>query len=371
MLIRELMSFLEQLAPPSLQENYDNSGLLIGSQDAEINKALISLDLTEEVLDEAIKNKCDIIISHHPLIFGGVKRLNGKNFVERIIAGAIRNDIAVYAIHTNLDNMHTGVNRKICDLLGLKDCKILEPKNGLLRNLITYVPNVRLESGKYAPDSVREALAEAGAGQIGDYDNCSFNVEGKGTFRALAGAEPFIGKPNELVSQEETRLSVVFPAWMEASVLKALKSAHPYEEVAFELISLENAHQNIGAGMIGELNSEMNVNDFLRHVKEKMNTACIRYAKSDGKAIRKVAVCGGSGSFLLKSAMSQGADALITGDFKYHQFFDGEGKILIADIGHYESEQFTIDLLYDAIREKYRNFALLKTEINTNPVNYF
>ncbi len=371
MLIRELTSFLESLAPLSLQESYDNSGLLIGDPASEISKALISLDVTEEVIREAIENKCDIIISHHPLIFSGIKKLNSKNSTERIIISAIKNNIAIYAIHTNLDNVSTGVNRKICDVLGLENCKILEPKTGLLKQLITYVPDKTLDNGKNVPDAVREALWSAGAGSIGDYDSCSFNVEGKGTFRALPGATPCIGNVNELSKQDEQRISVVFPAYLEGKVLRALFSAHPYEEVAYELISLDNENQEIGAGMIGELPEAMNEPNFLKFVKDTMHTSCIRHTDLLNKEIKRVAVCGGSGSFLLKAAMANGADAFITADFKYHQFFDAEGKILIADVGHFESERFTIDLLHDAIHEKFRNFALLKTLINTNPVNYF
>ena len=256
-------------------------------------------------------------------------------------------------------------------MLGLKNCKILEPKKGLLKQLITYVPNTAFENGKHAPDVVRDALWSAGAGAIGDYDSCSFNVEGTGTFRALPGATPYIGTINELSAQDEVRVSVVFPAYLEGKVMQALFSAHPYEEVAYELIPLDNEHQAVGAGMIGELPEAMNEPNFLKFVKETMHTSCIRHTDLLNGEIKRVAVCGGSGSFLLKAAIANGADAFITADFKYHQFFDAEGKILIADVGHFESEQFTIDLLHDAIHEKFRNFALLKTLINTNPVNYF
>lgn len=370
MLIKELVSQLEKLAPLSLQEDYDNSGLLIGNENDEITKGLISLDLTEAVLQEAIDKQCDIIISHHPLIFSGLKRLNCKNYVERIIAKSIKHDIAVYAIHTNLDNVTNGVNKRICDVLGIKEHKILAPQKGLLRNLTTFVPNINLEDGRFAPDAVREALWKAGAGHIGEYDNCSFNVEGKGTFRALQGAKPLIGKEQELVFQDETRISVIFPNYLKNRIIQALKQSHPYQEVAYDLISLENQHTDIGAGMIGNFETEKEETWFLEFVKDKMKTSCIRHSPKLGRSVQKVAVCGGSGSFLLKNAIANGADAFITSDFKYHQFFDADGKILVLDIGHFESEQFTIDLLYDEIQKNFPNFALLKTTINTNPVNY-
>jgi dinuclear metal center YbgI/SA1388 family protein len=370
MLVNEITSYLESWAPASLQESYDNSGLLVGNPGMEIQKALITLDITEEVLKEAAENGCTLIIAHHPIIFGSLKRINGNNSVERIVMAAIKNDIALYAIHTNLDNVISGVNQKIAEKLGIKNGKILDMKRGLLRKLVTFCPNTLLEDGTPAPVAVRNALWEAGAGLLGNYDRCSFNLEGVGTFRALEGADPYIGEEGELVKQDEVRIEVIFPVYKQNNVIKKLWDTHPYEEVAYDIFALENEFQETGAGLIGELEEPMDEMDFLQHVKKVMKAGCVRYSPLLNRKIKTVAVCGGSGSFLLKNAIAKKADAFVTADYKYHQFFDAEGKILIADIGHYESEQYTIDLIYDRLREKFPNFALLKSRVNTNPINY-
>ncbi len=330
----------------------------------EIKGALICLDSTENVIDEAIKNGCNLVISHHPVIFSGIKKLNGKNYVERVLIKAIKNDIAIYAVHTNLDNIRLGVNNMICNRLGLSDTRILAPVHGLLKKLVTYCPE------KDSP-SVKAALFEAGAGSIGNYDECSFSAPGTGTFRGNEHSNPSIGSRGKREMVNEERIEVIFESRRQQTLLQALKSAHPYEEVAFDIYSLDNQHQNVGAGMIGYLKEPLGVDSFLRHVKTTMLTECIRYTSVNKTTIEKVAVCGGSGSFLLGHAIGAGADALVTSDFKYHQFFDGEQKILIADIGHYESEQFTKELLYSFLKEKFTTFALRLSETNTNPINYF
>lgn len=368
--IGKITSYLESLAPLSLQESYDNSGLQVGSKDTLIDKALIALDVTEEVVQEAIDHKCGLIISHHPVIFGGLKRLNGNSMAERVIMTALKNDIALYAIHTNLDNIKEGVNKKIADKLGLQNVSILEPKKGLLKKLVTYCPEMHDENGLSAVEKVKNTLFDAGAGKIGNYDQCSYNLKGIGTFRPNEGAHPTLGTLNKQEKVEETRIEVIFPEYLERKILETLFQNHPYEEVAYDLYRLENEHQYIGSGMIGELSEAMEEIDFLHYVKEKMQSKMIRHTPVINKKIKKVALCGGSGSFLLKTAMRQNADAFVTGDFKYHQFFDAEGKILIADIGHYESEQFTVELLYEILRKKFTNFALLNSRVITNPVNY-
>ncbi|RYD72122.1 MAG: Nif3-like dinuclear metal center hexameric protein [Sphingobacteriales bacterium] len=346
MLLHEITTYLERWAPLPLQESYDNCGLLIGHPGQEITGALITLDVTEEVLKEAAENNCNLIIAHHPLIFGGLKKLNGKNMVERIAIAAIKNDIAIYAIHTNLDNTLSGVNQKIADKIGLKNGKILDMKRQILRKLITFCPDTKLDDGRQAPDAVREALWKAGAGNIGNYDKCSTNSTITGTFRAGEDADPLIGEEGELVKQEEERIEVIFPFYKQNDIIKALWDTHPYEEVAYDILTLENEYQETGSGM------------------------SVRYSPLTNQKIKWVAVCGGSGQFLLKTAMAKGAHAFVTADFKYHQFFDAEGKILIADIGHYESEQFTVELIYDKLKEKFSTFALLKSKVNTNPINY-
>jgi len=359
-----LTDYLESLAPLAYQEDYDNSGLIVGKADQEVYQALISLDCTEAVVDEAIASNCQVIISHHPIVFRGLKKFNGKTYVERVVEKAIKNNIALYAIHTNLDNVLTGVNSRICETLGLTNTRILAPKHHLLKKLVTYVPAAQAEQ-------VRNALFHAGAGNIGNYSEASFNAEGTGTFKANEDANPYVGEPGIRHTENEVRIEVIYPATLESKILMALVLAHPYEEVAYDLYSLTNPNQQVGSGMIGELEIPVNEEYFLSIVKDKMRAHVIRHTALTGKHIRKVAVCGGAGGFLLKQAIAAGADIFITADYKYHEFFDAEGKILIADIGHYESEQFTQQFLYEIIRKKFATFAVRLTEINTNPVKYF
>jgi dinuclear metal center YbgI/SA1388 family protein len=364
MKISQLTAYLESIAPLAYQEDYDNAGLIVGRPDQEIHEALISLDCTEAVVDEAIANNCQLIISHHPIVFKGMKKFNGKTYVERVVEKAIRNNIAIYAIHTNIDNVIDGVNARICDMIGLKNCRILAPKAYLLKKLITYVPVSHA-------DEVRNALFEAGAGNIGNYSECSFNAEGKGTFKGNEYTDPYVGEPGKRHIENEIRVETIYPANLESKLLMALFLAHPYEEVAYDLYQLTNQNQLVGSGMIGDLDTPMEEEAFLSHIKEKMQAQVIRHTAFTGRQIKKVAVCGGAGSFLLKQAIAAGADMFITADYKYHEFFDAEGKLVIADIGHYESEQFTKQLLYDIIKNKFRTFAVRLTAINTNPVKYF
>lgn len=364
MKLSEIIAHLEQWAPPALQESYDNSGLIVGSPLTEITGIIVSLDCTEAVVDEAIKHGCNLIVSHHPIVFSGLKKLNGKNYVERTVIAAIKNDVALYAIHTNLDNVASGVNEKIAAQLGLKNTKILAPKSGLLKKLVTFSP-------KDAAEKVREALWSAGAGVIGNYDKTSYNIEGTGTYRGNESSNPVIGERGKLMHEPEERLEVIYPLHIEGKLLAALRASHPYEEIAYDLYPLTNPWQQVGSGMIGELAVPLGQNEFLGLIKNMLKAPVIRYTSMPGKQIKKVAVCGGSGSFLLSDAIRSGADAFVTADFKYHQFFDGEGKILIADVGHFETEQFTIDLLADRLKGIITTFAVRKTEINTNPINYF
>ncbi|WP_428328074.1 Nif3-like dinuclear metal center hexameric protein [Mucilaginibacter sp.] len=364
MKLSQLTAYFESLAPLAYQEDYDNSGLIVGHPDKDIYQALVSLDCTEAVVDEAIATNCQIIVSHHPIVFKGLKKFNGKTYVERVVEKAIRHNIAIYAIHTNLDSIMTGVNARICETLGLKNCRILSPKPNLLKKLVTYVPVNNA-------DEVRNALFNAGAGNIGNYSEVSFNAEGTGTFKGNDNTNPYVGEPGTRHLENEIRLETIYPAVLESKILMALVLAHPYEEVAYDLYNLSNHIQQVGAGMIGELELPIEEEAFLYHVKEKMHAHVIRHTAFTGKHIKKVAVCGGSGGFLLNHAISAGADIFITADYKYHEFFDAEGKLVIADIGHFESEQFTQQLLYEIITKKFTNFAVRLTEVNTNPVKYF
>jgi dinuclear metal center YbgI/SA1388 family protein len=361
---KEIIAYLESLAPRQLQEDYDNSGWQCGNPESEAKGVLLCLDVTEKVVEEAISTKCNLIISHHPVIFKGIKKLTGTDFVERILLKAIKNDISIYSIHTNLDAVHTGVNAKISEKLRLKNSKILAEKEKLLQKLAVFCPNEQAEK-------VRVAMCEAGAGNIGNYSDCSFNTEGTGTFKGNADSDPFVGKKGELQSEKEVRIEVILPEYLTSKVISAMIGAHPYEEVAFDIFPLKNAFPMAGSGMMGELEKEMDEQDFLKYVKEKMHTKMIRHTTFLNRKIKKVAVCGGSGRFLLERAKALGADVLITSDFKYHDFFDADGKILVLDIGHFESEQFTMSLLSDWITKKFNTFAVRITEINTNPVNYY
>lgn len=362
--LKNILTFLENIAPLRYQESYDNSGLLTGNADMQITGAIIALDCIEAVVDDAIANNCNLIITHHPIVFSGLKKFNGKNYVERTIIKAIKNDVAIYAIHTNLDNVHQGVNAKICEVLDLVNCKILAPKSGVLKKLVTFVPLAQAET-------VRKALFDAGCGAIGNYNEASFNTEGVGTFKANSGANPFVGEIGLQHQEPEIKIETIFESVHQSAIVKALLAVHPYEEVAYDIYALENQNQNVGSGMIGELPEAMEELDFLKLVKTNMQTDCIRHTALLSKKVKRVAVCGGAGSFLLNDAMAAGAQVFITGDFKYHQFFDADGKIVIADIGHYESEQFTKQLLYDLLVQNFNTFALHLTKVSTNPVNYF
>tara|TARA_B100000900_G_scaffold413068_1_gene436177 strand:- start:1706 stop:2800 length:1095 start_codon:yes stop_codon:yes gene_type:complete len=363
MKIREITNYLEQIAPLHYQENYDNSGLITGNKEYEVKQALITLDCTEKIVEEAIAKKCELIIAHHPIVFKGLKQLNGKNYVERTIIKAIQNNIAIYAIHTNLDNVHNGVNKKICDKLGISNCQVLAPKSDLLRKLIVFCPNTHA-------DKVRSVICNAGAGQIGNYDHCTFNSTGEGTFRGNENTNPFIGKQGEMYKETEIKIEAVFPYHKQEKILAAMYQEHPYEEVAYDIVSLHNTHQNIGSGMIGNLKNSIEIDDFLKFIKKQMKTDCIRYTKTVKKEVQKIAVCGGSGSFLLANAKQMQADVFITADFKYHDFFDAENDLVIADIGHYESEQFTKELIQDILKENFPKFATHLSKLNTNPINY-
>ncbi len=364
MKISEIISFLESVAHPSLQEHYDNAGLIVGDAGTECSGIVCALDATEEVVKEAVSKKLNLIIAHHPIIFSGLKKINEKNYAEKAVITAIKNDIAIYAIHTNLDNVINGVNGKIAAMLGLKNVSILSQKENTLKKLFTFVPVDKAEQ-------VRNAIFAAGGGYIGNYSECSFNAERTGTFKAGDETAPYVGGVGKQHQEKEIKIEVIFPAFLESKIIAAMKAAHPYEEVAYDVLNLSNTHQGIGSGVIGELSIPMDEISFLTQVKKISDVPVIRHTKLLGKPVRKVALCGGAGSFLVPRALASGADVYITADMKYHEFFDANERMLIADIGHYESEQFTIDLLKEILEKKFPNFAILKTEVITNPVRYF
>ncbi len=363
MKLKDIIRVFEKTAPFAFQESYDNSGLQTGNPEMEINAALICLDVTEEVMVEAVTLKVNLIISHHPLIFKEIKSLTGRNYTERILIRALKADIAILSVHTNFDNITAGVSSKICEKLDLKNISVLDAMKNNLVKLVFFVPDVHAEA-------VREKVFEAGAGVIGNYDMCSFNNRGEGSFRASETADPFVGEKGKLHFEKETRVETILPAVLTDQVVDALVKAHPYEEVAYDLYPLSNRYPSAGFGLTGELKEAMDEKPFLELLKIKFNAGCVRHTKLLNRKIKKVAVCGGSGSFLLGKAIESGAEVFISGDFKYHQFFEAENRIMIADIGHYESEQFTKELFYELLIKNYPKFALYLSEANTNPINY-
>ena len=363
MTIKDITNYLEELAPLQYAEDFDNVGLLVGNYNTKVTNVLVTLDTLESIVDEAIEKSCNLIVSFHPIIFSGLKKLNGNTYVERAVLKAIKNDIAIYAIHTALDNSLNGVSAKMAEILGLTNTKILLPKSGLIKKLTTYVP---IEEAK----KVRTALFNAGAGSIGNYDECSFNMRGIGTYLGNENSNPTIGEKGNLHQENETFISVIFEKHLEKNVLKSLLEAHPYEEVAYDIVATNNTHQHIGMGIIGNLTEEISEHDFLIFLKKQFNLKAIRHSKLLNKPIKKVAVLGGSGSFAIEAAKSSDADIYISADFKYHDFYKAENQLVLADIGHYESEQFTKNLLVDYLTEKFRNFAIILSKTNTNPINY-
>ena len=363
MKIKEVISALETFAPLPLQDGFDNAGLQIGLTDAEAAGALLCLDVTEAVVDEAIALGCNLIVSHHPLIFKGYKSIAGRDYVERCIMKAIKNDIVIFSMHTNLDNAPQGVNCKMAEKIGLTNLKVLEPKGNMLLKLVTFVPEAQAET-------VRQALFEAGCGCIGNYDSCSYSVEGKGTFRANKGCHPYCGKIGELHTEPEVRIETVLPAFMEKKVLKTLAEVHPYEEPAYDLYPLQNSWSQVGAGLVGELEEPETEGEFLKRIKKIFEAGCVKHSRMSGRLVSKVALCGGAGAFLLPKAVQAHADVFITGEVKYHDYFSYENDILIAEIGHYESEQYTKEILYSIIREMFPTLEVTMTRVNTNPVKY-
>jgi len=364
MTVSEIISLFEEFAPALYQESYDNSGLQAGNKDDEVTGALITLDVTEEVVDEAVDLGYNLIISHHPLIFKGLKSITANDPTGRIIIKALQKKINILSIHTNADNAGEGVNHYICRKIGLKDTSILCPLEGKLLKLSVFVPEDHAQN-------LREQIFNAGAGMIGNYDFCSFNTPGTGTFRGNENTNPFSGEKGKINIEKEIKIETILPVHLKNRVIKAMLAAHPYEEVAYDIYPLENRYSRYGLGMTGYLEGEVNQKDFLQVLKRVFKTGCIKHSRLTGKEVKKVAVCGGSGSSLLGNAIASGADVFVSSDFKYHQFFDAENKIVIADIGHFESEQFTKDLFYELLMKNFPKFAVRLSEVNTNPVFYF
>ncbi|MGB6152687.1 MAG: Nif3-like dinuclear metal center hexameric protein [Pricia sp.] len=363
MTVKDITDLLEELAPLGHAEDFDNVGLLVGDPQAKVNGVLVTLDTLENVVDEAISTNCNLIVSFHPIIFGGLKKLTGRDYVGRTVIKAIQNGIAIYSMHTALDNIQEGVNAKICEVLGIMHPQILIPKKDSIEKLVTYVP-------KKDAEALRTALFKAGAGAIGKYSDCSFSVTGTGSFKAGAGANPVKGEIGKLHYEEEVQLNLVYSKLNRSRIVKDLLKNHPYEEVAYEIVSLQNTNQHIGMGMVGELYESIEEKEFLEQVKQKMNVSVVRHSALLGKKVNKIAVLGGSGAFAIEAAKASGAQIFITADIKYHEFYKAENKLVIADIGHYETEQFTKNLLVDYLTKKIPNFAIRLAESKTNPIQY-
>ena len=363
MKIKEVVSALEMTAPLPLQDGFDNAGMQVGLTDAEVDGALLCLDVTEAVVDEAVARGCNLIVAHHPLLFKGCKRITGQTYVERCLLKAIQNGITIYAAHTNLDNAQGGVNFMIARRLGLEHVRILAPREDSLLKLVTFVPTAQA-------DEVRRALFTAGCGCIGDYDSCSYNLAGEGTFRASEGTHPYCGQVGSLHREPETRIETILPAYRQATVIRALLAVHPYEEPAYDLYPLKNTWAQAGSGVIGELPEALTELDFLRRVKREFEVGCVRHTRLTGREIRTVALCGGAGAFLIPNALGAHADAFLTGEIRYHEYFGRENDILLAEIGHYESEQYTKDLLAEILRRAFPTLRLEMTRVNTNPIHY-
>ncbi len=363
MILQEVISYLEEFAPSHYAEDFDNVGLLVGDSQQEVTGILVSLDCLEASIDEALAKKCNCIVAFHPIIFKGLKKLTGKDYVQRTVIKAIQHNIAIFAIHTALDNHPKGVNYQIAKKLGLKNTSILLPKSQTIQKLTTYVPTENAIS-------LKNELFKAGAGNIGNYSNCSFTLEGEGTFLGNEDSNPQVGEKGKLHHEKETQINITYDAHLKHKVLSALHQHHPYEEVAYEVETLDNINQDRGIGMLGNLNQEFTENEFIQLLKDTFGTPCIRHSKFLGKPIQKVAVLGGSGAFAIANAKAAKADAYVTADLKYHDFYQAENKILLADVGHYESEQHTKALLYALLTEKFPNFAIVLSEINTNPIQY-
>lgn len=363
MKLKDLCSYLDSVVPLSFQESYDNSGLQVGQPDDEIKSALLTLDVTGDVIDEAIREGCDLIISHHPVIFGTIRSITGKSSTEKILLQAIRNNISIYSSHTNLDVVNNGVSKKLAEKAGLKNVSVLSPSARKLLKLVTFIPEKH-----FAP--VSEAIFDAGAGVTGNYDRCGFATSGTGSFRGGESTHPFVGEKGSIHFEKEIRFETILYSHLRNKVVRALLEAHPYEEVAYDLYPIENESTNEGSGCIGELDEPISEEDFLHLLSSRLDARSIRHSKMRWQMVKRVAVCGGAGSFLLDKAIARKADALVTSDIKYHTFFEAESRILLVDCGHYETEKFSTEILYDLILKKFPKFALRFSEINTNPINY-
>ena len=364
----EIIKYLEDWAPKGIAWEKDNVGLQVGDPKIKIRNIILSLDLNEEVVDSAIKENCNLIITHHPLLFYPLKDLDfSKSKKAIMIEKMIKNDITLYSAHTNLDFTKHGVSYQLAKRLSLRNIKFLKNLSNNQVKLSVFVPLAHL-------DKVSDAIYQAGGGIIGEYSNCSFRTSGKGTFSGSVQSNPSIGKKGVVETVEEVKLEVLVDQWKLSHVISSIKIAHPYEEIAYDVYPLLKENVNYGIGAIGELNKQMIPGEFLKLVSSKLNVPAFRYTKNGRKKIKTVAVCGGSCSELIDEAMKQKADAFITADLKYHSFQDAEGNILLIDAGHYETEVPVLDEIKHRLEKlliKNKKIRVLKFRGSTNPVVFY
>lgn len=363
MKISEITGAIEKYAPLWLQEEWDNAGLQVGDTDREATGAVLCVDATEAIVDEAIDRGVNLVISHHPLLFRGLKRITGRTATERIVAKALKHDIAIYSAHTNMDSAPGGVSWATGRRAGLTAMRTLVPQQGRLMKLAVFVPSA------YS-NAVSEALWNAGAGRMGNYDRCAYMTDGRGTYRPLPGADPAIGTVGQSHTEAETRIEVVFPTAISGRVVQAMLKAHPYEEPAFDLIPLANDITSAGLGVIGSLKTPMPASEYIAWVKQALGIGAIPYAGDARRMVHRVALCGGAGAEFIGNAIAAGADLYMCGDLKYHDFTTHADSIVLADIGHYESEQCTKEIFYDIIQKNFPNFATYYAEEDKNPISY-
>lgn len=364
MTIKEVTQFLESRFPLYLQEDFDNCGVQCGNVNNEISGAMVCFEMTEKIIDEAISKNCNLVISHHPLILKrGITKIVPSDRVGAMICKALANNMVLYSMHTNIDSGEGGGNDVFAEKLGLSDVKVMAPVKGLYRKLVVNVPAEHSEK-------LKEALFKIGCGQQGNYQKCSYSTLGKGQFEPNGEAKPFIGTQNNLEKVEEERIEMIYPAYLQHAVIQAIYENHPYEEPAFDLFSLENTERKVGLGRIGELPEEMDCKEFFSYLKEKLNLEHLRYCGDEGKKIRRVAVCGGGGAGFIDTAIALNADAYVSGDFKYHDFFKSHSGTVLVDIGHYEGECFIKNIIFNLLKEKFTTFAVLSSEFENLNVKY-
>ncbi len=368
MTCKEIIKYFEEWAPKEIAWQKDNVGLQVGSLNNKLNNILLCLELHDQVIDDAIKKNCNLIISHHPLLFQPLKKIdlqNDKN--SKLIEKLIKNNITLYSAHTNLDFTKEGVSFELAKKLKLNNIDFLVHQNSNQYKLSVFVPVDFV-------DKVANAIFENGGGRIGEYTNCSFRTKGNGTFKGSGNSNPYLGEKNKIELVEEIKLEVLVDSWKLKKILTAIFETHPYEEVAYDIYPLANSNKNYGAGTIGELDKPMHQKQFLDYVADNLKIKNFRYSKGNNK-IKKVALCGGAGSDLVKDALNSGADAFITADLKYHTFQDANEKILLIDAGHYETEIHSLDEVKRKLSHytigKNINTKIFKYEGSTNPIFFY